>query len=232
MLLFQALLLPWLLCHWADSADSHTFTMFYLAHFPNSSFVEFIGNATLDGKLTHSMEGGNEQLNVSQRHPLEPSHVWEQRVSNLSQYLQKFQQTVQVLTLERKVPYPLQVQCTKECLLFNTGATNSSSRVVLNGIGFLRFQTDSASWIPLQDTPLASFASSWLNKYNETTISIKHFLQETCIGFLREHTDVKGSLTGKQKGRSHTSLVLGITLGALALMGLTVCIFICTGGKR
>ncbi|KAH0623931.1 hypothetical protein JD844_007141 [Phrynosoma platyrhinos] len=128
---------------------------------------------------------------------------------------------------------PLDVYCTAECQLSANG-TNNFYEVLLNKVEFLRFHAAKNHWEPLQETPAAIYASTNLNKYNETSTDLQFFLQETCINFIREHTDVKGALTGKHEGRSrsHTPLVLGISIGALAVMGLAVCIFLCTGGKR
>ncbi|KAL8187640.1 UNVERIFIED_CONTAM: hypothetical protein K2H54_052422 [Gekko kuhli] len=79
---------------------------------------------------------------------------------------------------------------------------------------------------------MAWYATGQLNYYNETTKSLQFFLQETCVKFVKEHSDVNQPLTGERQGRSHTPLVLGIIVGAFALLGLAVCIFLCTGGKR
>ncbi|XP_066476790.1 endothelial protein C receptor-like [Tiliqua scincoides] len=230
MLLLQVLLLPWIL-YWTHGIDSHSFTMFHLSYFSNESFVEWEGNATLDGKLTHTLKGHNEQLNVSQLLPLEHPHIWEQREDNLQKYLKMFQTVVSLYIGERKAPYPFQVQCTQGCLLATDTAT-SFYEVLLNGTDFLRFHAANSSWVPLQDTPLANYFTRELNKYNETKTPIQFFLQETCINFVKAHTNVNEPVTGQHEGRSHTPLVLGIMMGALALMGLAVCIFLCTGGNR
>lgn len=94
----------WAVCVLHSLADSHAFTMFQLSYFLDKNSVESVGNATLDSKLTHSFKMHNEQLNVSQLIMLEPSHVWEQRKSNLQQYLQDFHNMVRLMALERKVP--------------------------------------------------------------------------------------------------------------------------------
>lgn len=84
--------------------DSHRFTVLHLSYFSNESFVEWEGNATLDGKLTHILKGHNDEFNVSQVLPLEHPHIWEQREDNLQQYLKMFQSVVILYTRERKVP--------------------------------------------------------------------------------------------------------------------------------
>ncbi|KAL8187639.1 UNVERIFIED_CONTAM: hypothetical protein K2H54_052420 [Gekko kuhli] len=81
----------------------HAIDMLHLSYFPDNSSVEVVGNATLDGKLTHTLEGHNEKLNVSQLLPLEPSHLWTQRKSSLYQYIQQFQDMVKVIARERHV---------------------------------------------------------------------------------------------------------------------------------
>lgn len=231
MLLLQAFLLPSLLYCWTHGVDSHRFTVLHLSYFSNESFVEWEGNATLDGKLTHILKGHNDEFNVSQVLPLEHPHIWEQREDNLQQYLKMFQSVVILYTRERKVPYPFHVQCIQGCLV-ETGTTSSFYEIFLNGSDFLRFHAANSSWIPLQATPLANYINSQLNKYNETKIPIQFFLQETCIDFVKAHTNVNEPVTGQHEGRSHTPLVLGVMMGALALMGLSVCIFLCTGGNR
>lgn len=71
------------------------------ANFSKGSSAKFVGNATLDGILTHSLEGHTEQLNVSQLLPLEASNLWEQRESKLHKYLQSFQGMVMILSKEK-----------------------------------------------------------------------------------------------------------------------------------
>ncbi|KAJ6669234.1 hypothetical protein lerEdw1_008043 [Lerista edwardsae] len=175
--------------------DSHSFTLLLFSSFPNESLVEWAGNATLDGKLTHTLVGHNEQFNVSQLLPLEDSHSWEWRENNMQQYLNMFRDVVNLYARERNVPYPLHVKCTQGCLL-ETGTTRSFYEVVLNGANFLRFHAANSSWAPLQDTPLAIYVNSQLNKYNETKIPIQFFLQETCINFVKAHTNMNEPVTG------------------------------------
>ncbi|XP_042315113.1 endothelial protein C receptor [Sceloporus undulatus] len=225
--------LSWSFCHWAYGAESHTFTMVQHAYFSNDTSVKIVGHATLDGRRTHSLESHNDHVNVSQLLSLESSDCWELRRSRLREYLSQLKALVQVLTRERNVSYPLDVYCTAECQLSENG-TNNFYEVLLNKAKFLRFHAAKNHWKPLQKTSAAIYASTNLNKYNETSTDLQFFLQETCINFIREHTDVKGALIGKHDGRSrsHTPLVLGISIGVLAVMGLAVCIFLCTGGRR
>ncbi|XP_048361882.1 endothelial protein C receptor [Sphaerodactylus townsendi] len=232
MLILLLPLLPWFLCHWAYSADFHAINMLHLSYFSDISAVEVVGNATLDGQLTHTLEGHNEQFNVSQLLPLEPSQLWNQRKSNLLLYLQQFQDMVKVTARERNVAYPFHVQCSQGCLIFHNGSSHSFYDIALNGVAFLKFYTANITWMPLETSSVAWYASSQLNTYEETTKSLQFFLQDTCIKFVMEHSDVNQLLTGKHQGRSHTPLVLGIIVGAFALLGLAVCIFLCTGGNR
>lgn len=71
------------------------------ANFSKENSAKFVGNATLNGILTHSLEGNTKQLNVSQLSPLEASNHWQQTESKLHQYLQSFQGMVAVLSKEK-----------------------------------------------------------------------------------------------------------------------------------
>ncbi|XP_003218416.1 endothelial protein C receptor [Anolis carolinensis] len=231
MLFFNMFLLSLALCHWAYGAESHNFTMVQYSYFPNKTLVESVGYATLDGTRTHTLESHNGHVNVSQLLPLETSDRWEMRRTQLHDYLSRLKALVYLLTLERNISYPLEVHCTATCQLSENG-TSSFFEVLLNKVEFLIFRGAKNGWEPLQETSEAIYASTNLNKYNETRGHVEFFLQETCINFIREHTDVKEALTGKREGRPHTPLVLGIILGALAIMGFAVCLFLCTGGRR
>ncbi|XP_060623998.2 endothelial protein C receptor [Anolis sagrei] len=231
MLFLHMFFLSLALCHWAYGADSHNFTMVHHTYFPNKTLVETVGHATLDGTHTHSLESHNGHVNVSQLLPLESSDLWEMRRTKLRDYLSQLKNLIYLLTRERNISYPLEVHCTATCQLSENG-TSSFFEVLLNKAEFLRFHGAKNHWEPLQETSAAIYASTNLNKYNETREHLQFFLQETCINFIKEHTDVKGALTGKQEGRPHTPLVLGIILGALAIMAFAVCLFLCTGGRR
>lgn len=91
------------ICFLFSRSDFHAIDMLHLSYFPGDDSVDVVGNATLDGKLTHTLEGRNEQLNVSQLLPLEPSHLWTQRKSSLYLYLQQFQNMAKVIARERNV---------------------------------------------------------------------------------------------------------------------------------
>ncbi|XP_025025830.1 endothelial protein C receptor [Python bivittatus] len=231
MFLLQILLQSWALYHWAYGVETHAFITSLIANFSKEDSVEFVGNATLDRILTHSLEGRNKQFNASQLFPLELPHLWKQRESNLQDYLQSLQALVMLFSKERNIPYPLSIYCTNGCQVSENG-TRSFFKILLNGTDFLKFHTNSNSWEDLANTSLANFTSNKLNQFSETTTNLQFFLQETCVNFVRTHATNNRAMTGKHKGHPHTPLVIGISIGALALMGLAVCLFLCTGGKR
>ncbi|XP_034295496.1 endothelial protein C receptor-like [Pantherophis guttatus] len=231
MFLLQILLQSWALYHWAYGEETHTFIMTLTANFSKGNFAKFVGNAALDGILTHSLEGHNEQLNVSQLLPLEESNLWEQTESKLHKYLQSFQGMVMILSKEKIISYPISIFCTKGCEVSENG-TRSFYKILLDGSDFLKFHTKSNNWEGLSNTLVANYTSKKLNQFQETTTNLQFFLQETCVNFVKMHTDNKKAITGQREGPSHTPLVIGISIGALALMGLAICLFLCTGGKR
>ncbi|ETE66223.1 Endothelial protein C receptor, partial [Ophiophagus hannah] len=205
----------WALYHWAYGEGTHTFIMTLTANFSKGNSAKFVGNATLDGILTHSLEGHTKHLNVSQLLPLEAPNLWEQTESKLQKYLEN----------------PMSIYCTKGCEVSENG-TRSFYKILLNGSDFLKFHTKSNNWEDLSNTSVANYIIKKLNQFEETTTNLQFFLQETCVNFVRMHTNNKEASTGQREGPSHTPLVIGITIGALALMGLAVCLFLCTGGKR
>lgn len=71
------------------------------ANFSKENTAEFMGNAVLDGILSHSLEGDIEQLNVSQLLSLEAPNLWEQTESKLHKYLQSFHGMVMILSKEK-----------------------------------------------------------------------------------------------------------------------------------
>ncbi|KAF7254308.1 Endothelial protein C receptor [Varanus komodoensis] len=231
MVLLQILLLSQALGRWVYGAEFHDFTMVQLAYFPERMSADIFGNATLDGTLTHSLKYHNGQFNVSQLFPLESSDLWEQRKESLLEYLNIFKDLVSIIARERKILYPLHVHCNTGCQLFANGS-NSFYEVLLNGMEFLRFHASNHTWVPLENSARARYTCNKLNEFPQSTVSLQLFLQETCINLIKTHIEMKEASTGKQKGRVHAPLVLGISIGALALIGLAVCIFLCTGGKR
>ncbi|XP_026546428.1 endothelial protein C receptor-like isoform X2 [Notechis scutatus] len=231
MFLLQILLQSWVLYHWAYGEGTHTFIMTLTANFSKGNSAKFVGNATLDGILTHSLEGRTEHLNVSQLLPLEAPNLWEQTESKLQKYLESFQGMVMILSKEKIISYPISIYCTKGCEVSENG-TRSFYKILLNGSDFLKFHTKSNNWEGLSNTLVADYTVKKLNQFQETTTNLQFFLQETCANFVRMYTNNKEASTGQREGPSHTPLVIGITIGALALMGLAVCLFLCTGGKR
>ncbi|XP_050821625.1 endothelial protein C receptor isoform X1 [Gopherus flavomarginatus] len=223
------LLLVGVLCHQGDGAALHTFTMIQLAHLPNSNTIEFLGNATLNGVLTHSLQG----FNASQLLPLEPPTQWQAMERSLQTYLHAFHMLVQVIAKERKVQYPLNLHCKLGCQLSPDGASHSFYEVALNGDDFLSFRAANASWVlpgHKEEDKLATFAHGQVSRYPETTSKLQSFLETTCVEFVRRHSMMDGARTEGQHRRSHTPLALGITLGAFALAALAVGVFLCTGG--
>ncbi|NXP44502.1 EPCR protein, partial [Heliornis fulica] len=119
--------------------------------------------------------------------------------------------------------------CHLGCRLFPNGTSDSFYEVTLNGTAFLTFHVPNATWErrwPGRDE-VAAFAEKELMKYSKTTLELQHFLNTTCVGILQAQSPV----TGKQSGRSHAPLVLGLILGTFALLGMAVGIFLCTGGS-
>lgn len=60
---------------------------------------EFWGNASLDGQLSHLLEG----LNVTQVLPLEPPDAWARRQQDVTTYLDYFSQLVKLFSKERPI---------------------------------------------------------------------------------------------------------------------------------
>uniref|UniRef100_A0A8B9NTD8 MHC class I-like antigen recognition-like domain-containing protein n=1 Tax=Apteryx owenii TaxID=8824 RepID=A0A8B9NTD8_APTOW len=186
---------------------------------------DFWGNATLDGRLSHRLEG----FNVSQVLPLEPPAAWASREEDVVTYLNYFSSVVQLITRERPINYTQSLRCHLGCRLFPNGTARSFYEVALNGTAFLSFHVPTATWErrwPRRDA-VAAFAHRELMKYPQTTQALQHFLNTSCVDVLR----AQSAGTEKQSSRSHTPLALGLTLGAFALVGMATGIFLCTGGS-
>ncbi|KAM9615673.1 endothelial protein C receptor [Morphnus guianensis] len=208
----------------ADQAAPLAFTMLQQTHVSKGSSV-FWGNASLDGQLSHLLEG----LNVTQVLPLEPPDIWARRQQDVTTYLSYFGQLVKLFSKERPIDYTQSLGCHLGCRLFPNGTTHSFYEVTLNGTAFLTFHVPNATWErrwPGRD-PVATFAERELMKYPKTTQDLQHFLNTTCVGILR----AQSTRTGKQSSRSHAPLVLGLILGTFALLGMAMGIFLCTGGS-
>ncbi|XP_062438180.1 endothelial protein C receptor-like isoform X2 [Rhea pennata] len=208
----------------ADQAAPLAFTMLQLTRVSDGR-SDFWGNATLDGRLSHRLEG----LNLSQVLPLEPPAAWARRKEDVATYLHYFTSMVRLISMERPINYTQSLRCHLGCLLFPNGTAHSFYEVTLNGTDFLSFHVPTATWKQLwpRRDMVAAFARKELMKYPETTKDLQHFLNTSCVDVLR----AQSVSTGKQSSRSHTPLVLGLTLGAFALVGMATGIFLCTGGS-
>ncbi|KAM6326711.1 endothelial protein C receptor [Podargus strigoides] len=222
--MLRLLLLCGALACGAERAAPLTFTMLQRTYISGGSSV-FWGNASLDGQLSHLLEG----LNVTQVLPLEPPDVWARRQQDVTTYLLYFSQLVKLFSKERPMNYTQRLGCRLGCRLFPNGTAHSFYEVSLNGTAFLSFHVPNATWErrwPGRDV-VATFAQRELMKYPETTRDLQHFLNSTCVGILR----AQSASTGKQSSRSHAPLVLGLIVGTFALLGLALGIFLCTGGS-
>ncbi|KFQ78819.1 Endothelial protein C receptor [Phaethon lepturus] len=208
----------------ADQAAPLTFTMLQQTRVSKGSSV-FWGNASLDGRLSHLLEG----LNVTQVLPLEPPEAWARRQQGVTTYLLYFGQLVRLFSKERPINYTQSLCCRLGCQLFPNGTTHSFYEVTLNGTAFLSFHVPNATWERRWPGPdaVATFAERELMKYPKTTRDLQHFLNTTCVGILR----AQSAETGPCRGLGHAPLVLGLILGTFALLGMAVGIFLCTGGS-
>ncbi|NXJ76751.1 EPCR protein, partial [Trogon melanurus] len=199
-----------------------TFTMLQWTHVSKGSST-FWGNASLDGQLSHLLEG----LNVTQVLPLEPPDVWTKRQKDVITYLENFGQLVLLFNMERPMNYSQNLCCHLGCHLFPDGTAHSFYEVTLNGTAFLSFHVPNATWERRWPGrhEVATFAERELMKYPQTTHGLQHFLNTTCVDILQ----AQSARTGKQKSRSHAPLVLGLILGTFALLGTAVGIFLGTG---
>ncbi|KAK2538677.1 Procr [Columba livia] len=208
----------------AECAAPLTFTMLQRTRVSKGS-SEFSGNASLDGRLSHLLEG----LNVTQVLPLEPPDAWARRREDVTNYLHYFSQLVKLFSKERPINYTQSLCCRLGCQLFPNGTACSFYEMTLNGTAFLSFHVPNATWErrwPGRDA-VAAYAQRELMKYPTTTQDLQYFLNTTCVSILR----AQSAGTEKQSSRSHTPLVLGLILGTLALLGMAVGIFLCTGGS-
>lgn len=90
---------------------------------------------------------------------------------------------------------PISIYCTKGCEVSENG-TRSFYKILLNGSDFLKFQTKSNNWEGLSNTLVANYTSKKLNQFQETTTNLQFFLQETCVNFVKMHTNNKKAITG------------------------------------
>ncbi|NXL93782.1 EPCR protein, partial [Alectura lathami] len=208
----------------AERAAPLAFVMLQRTRVSKGSSV-FWGNATLGGRLSHLLEDHN----VTQVLPLESPDVWAQRQEAVAKYLTYFRELVNVFTGERPINYTQHLFCRLGCSLFPNGTAHSFYEISLNGTAFLTFHVPSATWEchwPGKHT-VAAFAQRELMRYRETTLDLQYFLNTTCVDILRAQSPE----IGKQSSRSHASLVLGLTAGIFAVVGMAVGIFLCTQEK-
>ncbi|NXE03885.1 EPCR protein, partial [Lophotis ruficrista] len=208
----------------ADQEAPLTFTMLQRTRVSKGISV-FWGNASLDGRLSHLLEG----LNVTQVLPLEPPDAWARRQQDVATYLHSFSQLVKLFVKERPINYTQSLSCHLGCHLFPNGSAHSFYEVTLNGTAFLSFHVSNATWERRWPGAhaVAAFAERELMKYSKTTQELQHFLNTTCVGILQ----AQSAWTGKQSSQSHAPLVLGLILGTFALLGMAVGIFLCTRGS-
>ncbi|NWV44064.1 EPCR protein, partial [Grantiella picta] len=212
----------------------------------------FWGNASLNGELSHLLD----ELNVTQVLPLEPPDAWARRQNQVIAYLRTFRQLVQLFNKERPTNFTNYLSCHLGCRLFPNGTAQSFYEVTLNRTAFLSFHVPSATWERRwpRELPVATFAQAQLMKYPITTQDLQYFLNTTCVSLLQAQSARTGPwwgwgwgqghggvaqssplslspLAGKVSGRPHAPLVLGLILGSLALLGMALGIFLCTGGS-
>ncbi|NWY99148.1 EPCR protein, partial [Loxia curvirostra] len=227
------------------------FTMLQLTRVYRGNSM-FRGNASLNGQLSHVLEGNN----VTQVLPLEPPDVWARRQDEVITYLGNFRQLVMLFHKERPTDFTHHLCCHLGCRLYPNGTAQSFYEVTLNRTAFLSFHVPSATWERRWpgELPVAAYAQQQLMKYPITTQDLQYFLNTTCVSILQAQSARTGPcwgrgwgrgcdgmarlsplplspLAGKVSGRSRTPLVLGLVLGSLGLLGMALGIFLCTGGS-
>ncbi|NXA41337.1 EPCR protein, partial [Eudromia elegans] len=202
------------------------------------------------GRPSHRLEGRS----LRQLLPLEPPAAWARRQRGVATYLEHFASVVKLVHMERHIEHTQLLRCRLGCRLLANGTACSFYDMTLNGTAFLSFHVPTGTWEcrwPRHDA-VAAFVHRELMKYPETTRDLQHFLNTTCVDLLRAQSAETGwygaqsgasdggitspslivpAPAGRQSGRSHTPLVVGLTLGALALVAMAVGIFLCTGGS-
>ncbi|XP_051835145.1 endothelial protein C receptor [Antechinus flavipes] len=228
-------LFGWVFCCQGAMEGSESFLILQISHFLDPFSVQFWGNASLGGLTTHTLEGSNHNITIQQLKPLESPGDWQQTKEHLLTYLSEFQALVQLVNKERRVTFPLTLRCSLGCELPpDSQDAHVFFEVALNGSSFVSFQPEKALWsaCPDQGHPpeLYNFALKQLNNYNRTRFELLEFLQDRCVGFLKQHMDrVSGPVS--QVPRSYTMLILGIIMGVFTISSVAVGIFLCTGGR-
>ncbi|XP_015336835.1 endothelial protein C receptor isoform X1 [Marmota marmota marmota] len=213
--------------------------MLQISYFRDPYHVWYRGNASLGGQLTHTLEGPGNNVTILQLQPLENSESWARTKSSLQLYLSQFHGLVQLVHREREqgVTFPLIVTCFLGCEL--PPEQDSKARVffevAVNGSSFVIFKPEKALWVaaPQEPSRVVTFTLKQLNAYNRTRYELQEFLQDTCVQYVRQHKQIStDNSKGSQRGRSYTSLVLGVLVGSFIIAGVAVGIFLCTGGRR
>ncbi|NXC64151.1 EPCR protein, partial [Aleadryas rufinucha] len=235
----------------ASPAAPLAFTMLQLTRVYRGNSM-FRGNASLNGQLSHVLD----EHNVTQVLPLEPPDAWARRRDEVIAYLKNFRQLVQLFNKERPTNFTQHLCCHLGCRLFPNGTAQSFYEVTLNRTAFLSFHVPNATWERRWpgELPVAAFAQAQLMKYPITTQDLQYFLNTTCVSILQAQSARTGPwrgrgwgqgrggvaqssppplspLAGEVSGRSRAPLVLGLILGSLALLGMALGIFLCTGGS-
>ncbi|NXE02662.1 EPCR protein, partial [Chaetorhynchus papuensis] len=235
----------------ASPAAPLAFTMLQLTRVYRGNSI-FRGNASLNGQLSHLLD----EHNITQVLPLEPPDAWARRQKDVIAYLKNFRQLVQLFNKERPTNFTQHLCCHLGCRLFPNGTAQSFYEVTLNRTAFLSFHVPNATWERRWpgELPVAAFAQAQLMKYPITTQDLQYFLNTTCVSLLQAQSARTGPcwgwgqgqghggvaqpsprslspLAGKVSGRSRAPLVLGLILGSLALLGMALAIFLCTGGS-
>ncbi|XP_074085289.1 endothelial protein C receptor [Macrotis lagotis] len=229
-------LFGWVICCQGAMEGSQSFLMIQISHFLDPSSVQFWGNASLGGLTTHTLEGSDKNITIHQLESLETPESWKQTKEYVLNYLKEFQILVQLVNKERRVAFPLTLRCDLGCELPPDGQdAHVFFEVALNGSSFVKFQQEKALWSasPGQghSQELHNFTLKQLNNYNRTRFELRDFLQDTCVGFLKQHMVRLLSKEVSQPSRSYTMLILGIMMGVFAISGVAVGIFLCTGGR-
>ncbi|KAF6089028.1 protein C receptor [Phyllostomus discolor] len=221
------------LCSLEASDGPQSLHMLQISYFQDPHQVLHRGNASLGGLLTHLLEGQDSNITILQLHPLQESESWALTEESVRLYLQLFQSIVQLVHKERGVAFPLTIRCFLGCERPPEGSTAQAFfDVAVNGSSFVSFRPEEAEWVAGPQVPsgVVTYTLRTLNAYNQTRYDLQHFLQNTCIQYVKEY-NAKSSKES-QTGRSYTSLVLAILVGSFIITGVAVGIFLCTGGRR
>lgn len=212
--------------------------MLQISYFRDPDHVWYQGNASLGGQLTHTLEGLGNNVTILQLQALEEPESWERTERSLQLYLSQFHGLVRLVHRERKhsLAFPLIIRCFLGCELPPEGSkARVFFEVAVNGSSFVRFQPETALWVagPQAPSRVVTFTLQQLNAYNRTRYELQEFLQDTCVQYVQQHKQiVVDNFKGSQRGRSYTSLVLGVLVGSFIIAGVAVGIFLCTGGRR